>query len=53
VLSEDVIIDSDAIAIDFGKQVSSTAFGGVLAILVVSVCVSVSVSVCVCVRERE
>ena len=36
VLSEDVIIDSDAIAIDFGKQVSGTVFGGALAILVVS-----------------
>lgn len=38
VLSEDTIVDSDAIAIDFGKQVSSAAFGGVLAILVVSQC---------------
>ena len=48
VLSEDVIIDSDAIAIDFGKRVSSTAFGGVLAILVVSVCVCVCLCLCLC-----
>ena len=53
VLSEDVIIDSDAIAIDFGKQVSSTAFGGVLAILVVSVCACVHVCMCACVHVRR
>mmetsp|Transcript_23926 Transcript_23926/g.40700 ORF Transcript_23926/g.40700 Transcript_23926/m.40700 type:complete len:274 (-) Transcript_23926:215-1036(-) len=34
VLSDDIIIDSDAIAIDFGKQVSNSVFGGALAILV-------------------
>jgi hypothetical protein len=36
VLSEDTIVDSDAIAVDFGKQVNTTVFGGALAILVVS-----------------
>lgn len=34
VLSQDTIIDSDAIAIDFGKQASGQIFGGALAILV-------------------
>ena len=36
VLTQDEIIDSDAIAIDFGKQVSTKIFGGILAICVVS-----------------